>query len=298
MALLLAIPKHNDLIYDVGMHKGEDTWFYLKKGFRVVGFEANPDLVQHCRERFRDFIRQGQLTVVEGAIVSPDSVSWGTQTVQFYRTADRSVWGTVVAGWAERNARHGAPSDVIEVAAIDFVSAIQRHGVPHYLKVDIEGLDLVCVDAFRRFRERPDYVSIESDKTSLAAIRREIDTLAELGYDSFQVVEQSAIHRSQSPPNPAREGGYVAHRFEDGCSGLFGAELQGEWKSKDRILRQYRFIRLGYYMVGDDGILNRLQVPGARRLRSLAARSLGMLTKAAVPGWYDTHARHSSIGAH
>jgi FkbM family methyltransferase len=301
MDVLLATQKHPDLIYDVGMHKGEDTWFYLQKGFRVVGFEANPDLVQHCRERFRDFICQGQLTVVEGAIVSPGSVNGGPQKVpqkvQFYRNADRSVWGTVVAGWAERNTRLGAPSQVIETDAVDFVSTVQRHGVPHYLKVDIEGLDLVCVAALRRFRERPDYISIESDKTSFAAIRREINTLAELGYDSFQAVEQSAIQCSQSPPSPPREGSYVAHRFEDGCSGLFGAELDGEWKSKGQILSQYRVIRLGYYLVGDDGILNGLQLPGTWRLRSLAVRSLGPLTKEAVPVWYDTHARHSSVGA-
>jgi len=28
------------LIYDAGMHRGEDAEFYLKKGFRVVGIEA------------------------------------------------------------------------------------------------------------------------------------------------------------------------------------------------------------------------------------------------------------------
>ena len=30
--------KHQDLIYDVGFQHGEDTAFYLKKGFRVVAF--------------------------------------------------------------------------------------------------------------------------------------------------------------------------------------------------------------------------------------------------------------------
>jgi len=37
--------KHHDLIYDVGLHKGEDAEFYLRKGFRVVAFEADSDLV-------------------------------------------------------------------------------------------------------------------------------------------------------------------------------------------------------------------------------------------------------------
>ena len=45
------------LIYDVGMHKGEDSDFYLKKGFRVVGFEADPDLAELCRQRFSKQIK-------------------------------------------------------------------------------------------------------------------------------------------------------------------------------------------------------------------------------------------------
>jgi hypothetical protein len=41
-----------NLIFDVGLHKGEDTDFYLRKGFRVVAFEAHPDLILNCEVRF------------------------------------------------------------------------------------------------------------------------------------------------------------------------------------------------------------------------------------------------------
>ena len=70
MKSLVYTPKHLDLIYDVGMHKGEDTDFYLRKGFRVVAFEADPDLTGYCRKRFKEFLDSGQLKIVEGAIVS------------------------------------------------------------------------------------------------------------------------------------------------------------------------------------------------------------------------------------
>ena len=33
------IPK---LVYDVGMNNGDDTAYYLRMGYRVVAFEANP----------------------------------------------------------------------------------------------------------------------------------------------------------------------------------------------------------------------------------------------------------------
>jgi 16S rRNA A1518/A1519 N6-dimethyltransferase RsmA/KsgA/DIM1 with predicted DNA glycosylase/AP lyase activity len=74
-------PKYDDLIYDIGMHKGEDSEFYLRKGFRVVAVEADPDLVRHCRNRLRRFIDQGQLIIVEGAIVDVDSTETGRTAI-------------------------------------------------------------------------------------------------------------------------------------------------------------------------------------------------------------------------
>src|SRR5271157_4948051 len=86
-------PKHHDLIYDVGLHKGEDAEFYLRKGFRVVAFEADPDLIASCRERLKGFLDHGQLTIVEGAIVGIDVIESGQKKVRFYKNHDKSVWG-------------------------------------------------------------------------------------------------------------------------------------------------------------------------------------------------------------
>jgi FkbM family methyltransferase len=287
-------PKHQDLIYDIGLHKGEDTEFYLRKGFRVIAFEADPDWVRICRHRLKTFIAQGQLTIIEGAILDLDVMDAGQKKVPFYKNDTVSVWGTVRADWAERNARLGTSSSTIEVDVVDLAGVIQEHGVPHFMKIDIEGCDMVCINALGSFSQRPDYVSIESDKTSFVNIKREIDALTELGYESFQAVEQSAIPESQSPPYPPKEGEYVPQRFAEGSSGLFGCELGDKWKSKDKILREYGAIRLGYYLLGDDGIMKPWAFRGASALRRLTRRLLGLLTKAAVPGWYDTHARHSS----
>lgn len=300
--------KQADLIYDVGMHKGEDTDFYLRKGFRVVAFEADPALAAHCRRRFAAFLESGQLEIVEGAIVEganvegandgkPTTAHGARRTIAFHRNTGNSVWGTVHADWADRNERLGTSSDLIEVAAVDFAEVLVRTGVPRYMKIDIEGADMVCVETLRRFTTRPDYLSIESDKTSLARIRREIEVLVELGYDRFQAVEQSAIPRLQRPPRPAREGRDIDHTFEKGASGVFGRELDGEWLTAGAVLRRYRFIRLGYLLEGDDGIAHAWRFPGATRLRRLVRRALARRTGAAVPGWFDTHARHSGAAA-
>ena len=88
----VATPRHDDLIYDVGMHKGEDTEFYLKKGFRVIAFEANPDLVRHCKQLFEQQLRDRRLTIIDGAIVNANELNQNGM-VTFFNNANESVWG-------------------------------------------------------------------------------------------------------------------------------------------------------------------------------------------------------------
>jgi FkbM family methyltransferase len=290
----LDTPKHHDLIYDIGMHKGEDTDFYLRKGFRVVAFEANPDLVRCCRARFKSFIEGRQLIIVEGAILDPKALAPGQKTVQFFVSKSNSVWGTVCLDWANRNERMGDSSTTVEVEVTDLTAVLKTHGIPHYMKIDIEGCDMACVNALTRFRERPDYISVETEKTSFQNIQRQIDALVELGYDGFRAVEQSKIHCSQSPPCPPTEGSYVAHQFEQGSSGLFGSELGEQWKSQDCILRHYRTVSLAYRLLGDDGIMTHWKSSAGRLLRLLTRNALKLATREVVPGWHDTHARHAS----
>src|SRR4051812_37870644 len=102
------------LIFDVGMHRGEDTAYYLRKGYRVVAFEADPDLVAVCERRFEHQIANGRLTIVFGAIADTRE-----PTITFYRHPGLSVWGTTDAGWASRNEHRGA-SVAVEVPVVDF----------------------------------------------------------------------------------------------------------------------------------------------------------------------------------
>ena len=54
----------NNLIYDIGLHTGQDTEFYLRKGFRVIAVEANPLLAREAEARFADEVDSGQLVIL------------------------------------------------------------------------------------------------------------------------------------------------------------------------------------------------------------------------------------------
>ena len=289
--MIYSVKKDKNLIFDVGMHRGEDTSFYLQKGFRVVAFEANPELVGFCKTIFEEYIKNKKLVIVEGAIVNTSSLDPGQRKVPFYVNTDVSVWGTASEQWKERNSRLGTSSNRVEVDVIDFSEIIREYGVPYYMKIDIEGYDMICVRSLEQFSERPDYISIESDKTKLSNIKSEIDYLVDLGYSAFQAVEQSSIPYFQRSPYPAREGAFCEHYFERGSSGMFGRELSFNWKSKNEILTLYYFIWLGYKLLGDDGLMTKWRFAGADKLKKGVRKAINYFTKAPVPGWYDTHAK-------
>lgn len=260
----------SDLIYDLGLHRGEDTEFYLKKGFRVVAIDANPELCARAREQFRAEVDGGRLIVVNKAI----SDQRGTLT--FYKN-ELTEWGTVDPEWARRNERLGKKSEAITVEAAPFQDVIAQYGLPYFIKIDIEGMDMVALRSLKLSTERPKYISIESEKVSFGKLREEFETFRELGYDRFKVVRQDTV-RKQRPPNPAREGGYADHEFAFGASGLFGDEAPGEWLTAEQAIQAYKSIFLRYQLVGDEPLLGPNLVRLLTRLRYRA-------------GWYDTHAR-------
>ena len=288
MSTLRKSPKHEDLIYDVGLNTGQDTDYYLKKGYRVVAFEAEPRNVEYCRERFADAIADGRLTIVEGAITEDRSGNNGNSTTRFYRNEGHSPWGSTSEDWAARNTIFGTEMESIKVKAIDFAAAMEEYGVPHYLKADIVGSEVICLRAMREFENKPDYLSIRSEKLVFAKLIYEFDLLEELGYSSFKTVKQDFERVRASLPTGSEPS---VHEFEDGSSGPFGEDTAGSWVSRESSIREYRKVFVKYWLFGDYSYL--IQTGRGRRFISTVER----ITGRSLPGWYDTHARHSSIGA-
>ena len=54
----------NDLIYDVGLFNGDDTAYYLFRGYKVVALDANPITIERARSRFSEEIATGRLTLL------------------------------------------------------------------------------------------------------------------------------------------------------------------------------------------------------------------------------------------
>jgi FkbM family methyltransferase len=266
------------LIYDVGMHTGQDTDYYLKKGFRVIAVEANPALCADAAINFSREIETGQLILV------PKAIAAGSGTISFFINKDRSVWGTASAEYAANFAALGAGSEEIAVEAVTMAELLDTYGMPYYMKVDIEGLDHLCIEALVGRPQVPDYVSIESHQHNLLETLGQLETLKAAGYKHFDIVLQNDTHK-QVCPRPALEGHDINHTFPVGATGLFGRELPGPWLTFDEAVRSYRRIYRNIAVTGPHtGIF--------RNVNNRLAKAALVRIFPGGTGWYDTHARN------
>src|SRR5688572_18947988 len=78
----------NDLIFDVGMHRGEDTGYYLNKGYRVIAVDADPRLIEAAHSSFADAMHDRRLELVHCAI-GPDDAE-----IDFH-LSETTLWNSV-----------------------------------------------------------------------------------------------------------------------------------------------------------------------------------------------------------
>jgi FkbM family methyltransferase len=65
---------------------------------------------------------------------------------EFFVNTQRSIWGTTSSEFMERSNAKGSEWTKTVVPMIPFSWLIDQFGVPYYLKIDIEGADIVCLE--------------------------------------------------------------------------------------------------------------------------------------------------------
>ena len=181
------------LIYDVGMHNGDDTAYYLWRGFRVVAIEPNPGLVASATERFRRQIEMGRLTIVNVGVAAEE----GARPLWVCLTDDR------LSALGSAEARTDAVREIM-VPCRKFRSILDEHGVPYYVKIDIQGNDRLCVEALDH-GDLPKFLSIEFALSDMPLVA----LMHERGFKRFKCISQTHFLPLQLPP--VAEARWIQH---------------------------------------------------------------------------------------
>src|SRR5436190_293751 len=129
--------KPGDLVFDVGSHVGDRIASFRRLGARVIACEPNPPLVRTLRLIYG---RDAQVTIEPVAVgaaageiemrINVDNPTVSTASKDFLKASEGAE------GW------QGQVWDKsIKVAVATLDALIARHGMPAFMKIDVEGFE-------------------------------------------------------------------------------------------------------------------------------------------------------------
>ena len=230
-------------IFDIGMFDGADTAYYLESGYEVVAIEANPRLIEAAERKFKGELESGKLKLVNRALAGESGNSFS------FTVCAEDLGATSIF---EERLSHRSPIASFETESITISELFEEHGIPYYLKIDIEGCDKFCVLPLSE-KNRPTYVSFEAGEDVFPLVNH----LQSIGYSEFKAVNQCNFlelgsQRSlrnrlkqrmlhllgyREPKFVRRNGRY----FRSGhTSGPVPWESDGNWMDASRLINQWK----------------------------------------------------------
>jgi FkbM family methyltransferase len=236
------------LIYDIGLNDGRDTGHYLDEGCRVVAVDANPAMCAAMDARFRDYIRRGQLKIINRGITEAKG------QLEFWVCDDLPQWSSFHRDLASR---HGAKHHSILVDCVPIKEIIDEFGVADYMKIDIEGNEQICIAGLTG-DIAPKYISTEIE---FYYGQQQLELLSRLGYKGFKVICQnngwSQVTKRNIGFYERRPDHFIIRRLRrlravpgrlfagrrHGESGPWGEKTSGAWHSADHAQSVWRSLR-------------------------------------------------------
>ena len=193
--------RPGDLVFDVGAHVGDRVAAFRRLGARVVAVEPQPALVTTLRLLYgRD----------RAVVIEPVAVGRSTGTVELKLNLDNPTVSTASDDFLRASA--GAPgwqgqnwTRRISVPLTTLDALIVRHGMPAFIKLDVEGFE---AEALGGLTQPAAGLSFEFTTIQRDVAQACIDRCAALGYRRYQAAlgeSQVLAHPQwQSAPEMAR----------------------------------------------------------------------------------------------
>ena len=170
--------QRGDLVFDVGAHVGDRIASFRRLGARVVAIEPQPALVKVLKliyGRSSDVTIEatavGRATGTAGMMINADNPTVSTVSRDFVDAARDAP------GW---QAQRWSKTMPVPVTTLDALMA--RHGVPSFIKIDVEGFEAEALAGLSRPVKALsfEFTTIQRD-VALACVERCVT----LGYTRF-----------------------------------------------------------------------------------------------------------------
>jgi FkbM family methyltransferase len=236
MSETLQFPSDHYVV-DVGMHDGTDSEYYARRGFRVLAFDANPELAEAGQRKFQ---KLGLPVEVRNRAISNTS----SEEVTFFVNRHEKAWSSLNKDLGSR----GSGSDEIQVKTADLGQELLAIADRiHMLKIDIEGYDLIALKQLDAAGVRPKYCSVENGGISF------LEVFLQMGYRRFKLANQKYNHFMVVPKNSVH-GNALDWVFARHSSGPFGNDIPSGWMTADRMREVLVGIDAGRKAIGTSNL--------------------------------------------
>lgn len=207
------------IIYDLGANNGDNIPYYLLKSDLVIAVEANSNLCNIIKKKFKEEIEKKKL-FVENCIISTEKLS---TKKNFYLHKKNHLLGQYPRPKKDRLNFFTKTS----VPSKNILSIIKKYGHPYYIKIDLEEYDYEILKFLLTNDIKPDYLSVETNI---------IDTFCALvsfgGYKSFKIVKGHNVQDLYKNIEIETTKGKKNFSFPQYSAGPFGDDIKGSWITK------------------------------------------------------------------
>ena len=221
------------IIYDFGANNGDNIEYYLLKSDLLVAVEANPELCDFIRKKYKQEINNKKL-IVENCILTSDS----SETLQqFYIHKENHL----LSQFPKPNEKYINNFYVEKISSKKVANIIEKYGNPYYIKIDVENYDHEILFELLNYKIIPDYISVEANTLDVFC------TLVSLGnYKSFKLVNGEDVHIAYQKKLIETLDGLKNFKFAINSAGPFGNDINGPWISKDNFFYLLAKEKLGW----------------------------------------------------
>ena len=220
-----ALIAPGDLVFDIGAHVGNQTRVLAGLGARVVAIEPQPQLARWLRWLFRG---EPRVLVVETALgARPGKASLYPSPRTPTVASLSSDWiASVGRSRSFARVRWGAP---LEVPVTTLDALIERHGLPRFCKIDVEGFE---AEILRGLSQPIPLLSLEYVPAAIGIACEAVALLAALGPYRFNAtVGERRAFRWPDWQEPAAALAWLRARPPDERSGDVYARLESSGTS-------------------------------------------------------------------
>ncbi len=212
------------IIYDVGMHNGDDSEYYLKKGYNVVAIDADPELCVSARDRFAGELSK-KLTILNIGIATEAG------ELDFFVNPNNTVVNTFAPKLSPEPNAQWKP---IRVPTERLTQIVRQYGEPFFIKIDIENFDTQALADLMSASIRPPFISVEAHSFDVFV------KLLQMGYSKFRIVNCARVASMYAKHEIThRDGTKMPHSFAFHSSGPFADDLPGPWLSAEQLACLY-----------------------------------------------------------